>query len=300
MGYSGLIYAAIVAAWAAFLVPRWVRRNEEIEQAAETDAVRGVRVLQRRSPTARAGHSRAGSTVLHGRADGLLVGAAEPADESSGAATDADDNRDTPGSVAAIDAAFATAARRRRRLLVVLVLALLGTGGGSYLGLVSTAAPLAVGGALLVFVLLARRAAVSQARRRRAAVRKATALAARRAAGAERDIDDNDEESVALTADGKRIAVYEPPEIPEVDPDAWEPVAVPRPMYLDKAVAPPPRARSIDLRSPGAWTSGRLDPAGSIDLPPQRRQPIAAPQPASTEESADEERYPDHQRAVGD
>lgn len=298
-----MIYAAIVAAWAAFLVPRWVRRNEEIEQAAETDAVRGVRVLQRRTPTIRAGHSRPEGTVLHGRADGLLVGGSSASEAGSVSLPQrgAEKSQDLDHPVAAVDAAFAAAARRRRRMLTYLVLSLVTSGIAAFLGYLPTTVPVVVVGLLVVFLLLARRAAVAQARRRRAAVRRAAVLAERSAAEVEAEVDDDDSDHVELTADGKRIAVYEPPEMPEVDPDAWEPVAVPRPIYLDKAVAPAPRARSIDLRSPGAWTSGRLDPAGSIELPPQRREPIAAPAPAESAESPEErEDYPDHRRAVGD
>ncbi|NIR38377.1 MAG: hypothetical protein GWN07_21145, partial [Actinobacteria bacterium] len=54
MGSSGLLYAAIVAAWAAVLVPRWIRRNEEIDRAREEDTSRGVRVLDRQQRHVRA------------------------------------------------------------------------------------------------------------------------------------------------------------------------------------------------------------------------------------------------------
>jgi hypothetical protein len=123
------------------------------------------------------------------------------------------------------------------------------------------------------FLVLARRAAVREARRRHVRRRPAAPVA---------------HEPVPT-----RIAVLDEPEpVPEVDPDAWEPVAVPLPTYVTKAVAPPQATRKIDLTQPGAWTSGRLDPAGSITLPKA---------PSAPEQRADEaEELPEQRRAVGD
>jgi hypothetical protein len=36
MSSSGLMYAAIVAAWAVYLVPVWLRREDELNRARQT------------------------------------------------------------------------------------------------------------------------------------------------------------------------------------------------------------------------------------------------------------------------
>ncbi|HEV3172444.1 MAG TPA: hypothetical protein VGZ32_19005, partial [Actinocrinis sp.] len=36
MSSSGLIYAAIVGAWAVYLVPMWLRREDELNRARQT------------------------------------------------------------------------------------------------------------------------------------------------------------------------------------------------------------------------------------------------------------------------
>lgn len=106
---------------------------------------------------------------------------------------------------------------------------------------------------LLTFVLVARRAVVIENRRARAA-----RIAARRRELAE--------------PPPKRVAVYEPATAPPQDPDAWTPQPVPRPTYLSKPKASPPRARRIDLSGGGSWTSGRLSSPDAHDYPGRRAQ----------------------------
>lgn len=46
---SGLIYAAIVGAWAAYLVPMWLRRQDELNEARHTERfTTAIRILSRR------------------------------------------------------------------------------------------------------------------------------------------------------------------------------------------------------------------------------------------------------------
>ncbi|HEY9409639.1 MAG TPA: hypothetical protein VIP77_08685 [Jiangellaceae bacterium] len=300
MGYSGLIYAAIVAGWAAVLVPRWVRRNEEVERAREIDEARGVRVLRRRSGQIHAAHRPAAAdhTVLRGEADGLTVGVAAGTDRASmdragmdRAGTDRagtapevrDDRREAPGAQAdagrELDLAFARAARQRRRALAVLMLVTMVVGVAVAIGRAPAWSLVAAGAVVAGFVFLARRAAVVQARRRE---RLRRALRAPEVAVV-------DDEPEAETEPGMRIAVLDDPVFEQVDPDAWQPSPVPLPTYLTKPMAPRV-ARTIDLTQPGSWTSGRLDPAGPIVAPPS--------QPAADE--ADDEGYEEHRRAVGD
>lgn len=292
MRYSGLIYAAIVACWAAVLVPRWIRRNEEVEHAREEDAARGVRVLEREQRAARVGHGAARPghpampTMVH------------PPGRSHDEQADDDDANAEP--VAATE--FSLAARRRRRVLTFLLLTLAGTVAGSVAGVLATGWAVAAAVLLVVFLMLARRAAVAEARRRARARRIAQLRAAR--STAKESVDgqaalDGDEPAQPR----KRVAVFdEPPPAEPVDPHAWEPVPVPLPTYLTKAKAAPPVARKIDLSSPGAWTSGRLNPASSIALPPSRAAAAASAGPSVGAELTEAERaeLPEHRRAVGD
>ncbi|WTW95496.1 hypothetical protein OG216_19860 [Streptomycetaceae bacterium NBC_01309] len=49
MSSSGLIYAAIVGAWAAYLVPMWLRRQDELNEARHTERfTTAIRILSRR------------------------------------------------------------------------------------------------------------------------------------------------------------------------------------------------------------------------------------------------------------
>ena len=251
MGSSGLIYAAIVAAWAAVLVPRWVRRNEEVEQAREVDLARGVRVLPRPDQVRKVGGSPSHRALQ------------PDMDDAS-----ADDVTDRHGGD------FGVAARRRRRVLLILTVVLAVSAAASIAGRLPdwvVAMPVVL---LAVFLLLARRAAVAEARRR-PVKRRSSARAA--------------------TAPVHRIAVLDEPEpVAPEDPHAWEPVPVPLPTYVTKAKAPDLGSRRIDLSQPGAWTSGRLDPAGGI-TPPRARPAVAVEAP-----SQDADDQPERRRAVGD
>lgn len=293
MGYSGLIYAAIVAAWAAFLVPRWVRRNEEVERAREVDVERGVRVLSRKAGPPQAPHGAvklpppSASAAAPGRAG------AEPASRVA-----------APSPPSPVDDAFALAARRRRRMLGMLLALVVGSVGLVVLGRAPAWAPLGPGVLLGVFLYLARRAAVVQARRRRLEARRA-AVERRRSATTDASVVWASPDEAA--EDGAQRRLVLPDEVvaaapPAGEGDEWSPVPVPLPTYLTKPKATRAEARKIDLSQPGAWTSGRLDPASSIQLPhraPDER-PAAASSSTSPEPEAPEETIQQHRRAVGD
>jgi hypothetical protein len=280
VGYSGVIYAAIVAAWAAVLVPRWVRRNEEVEEAREIDGVRGVRILARPADVSRAGRhghgpGGAATATFH---DGRMAGrpAADLADRNRAESNDRVAETATPSSPHGQEE-FGVASRRRRRVLLVLLVAVALSATAVVVVRLPAWSVIVPSMSLAGFLGLARRAAVREARRRRVRRRRAAEPAA----------------PVAHEPVPARIAVLDEPEpVPEVDPDAWEPVAVPLPTYVTKAVAPPQATRKIDLTQPGAWTSGRLDPAGSIALP---KAPTA---PDRRADQAGER--PEQRRAVGD
>ena len=254
MGSSGLIYAAIVAGWAAILVPRWVRQNEEIDQAREHDRARGVRVLEPSAEIARSARSQARheSPPIAVESPAKL---AEPVGEYD------------PG----------RAGRRRRRVMIVLafalavvtVIAVIGT-----LPLWSVAIPALL---LVGYVRLARWAALAEANQPHRRRQLAEPTEARNA-------------PTSRTATPQELEEGGPTE--PVDPRGWQPVPVPLPTYLLKDKAPDSAARTIDLTYPGAWTSGRLAPAGSTGL-----RPVA--EPLTGDEDVVEE-LPEHRTAVGD
>ena len=237
MGSSGLIYAAIVAAWAAVLVPRWVRRNEEIDQAREADLARGVRVLGPADSLTRGARTQARHTALP----------VEPADPLLA--------MDEPGVEPLTE--YGQAARRRRRVLRVLILALVAVTVTAVIGklpLWSVAVPsLLLGG----FLRAARRAAATEANTRTARRRREPTMP-------------------AASTSSPQMAVRDAPEpAAPVDPHAWEPKPVPLPTYLTKPKAPQLATRTIDLSVPGAWTSGHADAADSTPLP--RPVPVPEP-----------------------
>ncbi|MFW6204717.1 MAG: hypothetical protein ACOC96_07075 [Actinomycetota bacterium] len=241
MGSSGLLYAAIVAAWAAVLVPRWIRRNEEIDRAREEDTSRGVRVLDRQQRHARA-HS--------GLSADREPPARRPPTADGADATTTEPPADPPS-------IGRSAAARRRRVLTLLLVTLGGTMGGAAAGVIPAGLVTVPGVLLLVFLVLARWAAATEARRRRAAARREAMR--RRALAAEQPAEP-----------AKRVAVLDDPtSAASRDPNAWDPVPVPRPTYLTKPRAEPRVVRKIDLSSPGAWTSGRLNPDSAVVPPPQ-------------------------------
>ena len=79
MSSSGLIYAVIVGAWAAYLVPMWLRRQDELNEARPTERFStAIRLL-----SGRAGMERryAKGAAQAGSADpGEPSGEGEPAD----------------------------------------------------------------------------------------------------------------------------------------------------------------------------------------------------------------------------
>lgn len=298
MGYSGLIYAVIVAAWAGVLVPRWLRRHEEVDQARETDAMRGVRVVSRGTDdlqTSQRPLPHAERTLFRG-ASGDRSATGEPAAAASAAngKPDATTTSSLPKApelatvptFAECERTFAFAAQRRRRTLGVLVVALAFSSVSIVIVPIPMWVPGVIGGVLAVFLVTARRAAVAQSHRRRQLIRAASRPA-------------EPAEPVEVE-DGVRVAVLDESDRDEpADPDAWEPVDIPKPTYLSKPAAPR-TIRTIDLTQPGSWTSGRLDPASSLELPP-RSAPASAGESTAAEASSDDYNEHSEQRwAVGD
>ncbi len=268
VGLTGVIYALVVLAWAAYLLPQALRRHDEAARKHSIERFSSaMRVLARRGPST---------------SDRFVVTPPRTVDRvltpslASGTPTSPAVERPRPSRVALRDAAA-----RRRRVLVVLLAATLGVAGVAAFGLVplwSIAIPVTL---IVVFLTLARRQVrrasdaywdeVSDAQPEPSNVitRPATRVDASHgtprtamstsqtatldpAAGTASDdeptvtLDPNDLKEarvgigVVATADGGSL---------------WDPLPVTLPTYVDKPVAKR-SYRTIELGEPGTWSSG--------------------------------------------
>lgn len=278
---TGLIYAAIVAAWAAYLVPLWLRRHDEAAASRSVDKFSdAMRVLARRKTPAYA----------------------TPADE----AADQLPRRPVLGppprsSVAARPAV--SAATRRRRVLVSLVAVLTVVTVLAVVALVPWWAVAIPSGVVVAFLFVSASAARSERAAARTPARdhgpvrrsaRVTASYAHGSSVAQPGVDD--EPTVVVRRAGAEPAAT--PVEPEVakDDGLWDPVEVPLPTYVTKARAPF-TVRTVELGSPGTWTSGRLPEAelllrASMDAAELIETTVQAPPPPEEEL--------EHRRAVGD
>jgi hypothetical protein len=214
MAGSGIIYAAIVAAWVAYLVPSWVRHGEERTHAERS--TERMRILQP--------GPRHGSHELD--EEDLLLGER------------------------AVTRVSARTARRRRRTLLLLVVTITAVCIGVRLGYLLSWVPAIPAIALVGYLVLLRRSTrrMALARRRELARRavRAVSVAPRRRV----------EPRPVVSPASAAPSPVRRPSTPMAD-DSWEPQPVPLPTYV---TAPKARRsiRTINLRSPGAWTSGRL------------------------------------------
>ena len=286
MGWSGLIYAAIVAGWAAVLVPRWVRRNEEAERARAADAMAGIRVLDRRDPDA-LGNGTARRQALHAPHAPTPDFPPQPRAVSPGQVSG---SRRVPAPLPR--GVARAAATRRRRVFIVLAAVLVATAAAAVAGVIPALA-LAVPAAFLVgFVVLARRAvrrearALAQVRTRQAryatwarvprdrkVTPRASSIDADDRSGRLSDAGPHHAAAVAPTTDVREGQIDLPGAeavgVWAADLDAataddlddthsWAPVPVPLPTYVTAPKAPTV-IRRIDLSSSQAWAFGGVD-----------------------------------------
>lgn len=263
MDLSALIFVALAVAWAVYLVPKALKQHEE---DADSRSVEGfsdrLRVLARRDAVS----ATEAALVPAGRKS---YDAYEPAEDvlaEDAPATPTPAPRTRPAEPAELSkvqrrlrqAAARRAAERRRRVFNILLLAIVVTVAlsiGKVIGAAWIAIPVVLMGAWLVACRLmvkreraARTAAPVRKRSRTLAEEVMAAEDAALAAAAD-DESDNTQDIPVVTA-----ALVEEPVA--VDPDAWTPVPVPLPTYVDKAPAGR-TVRTIDLDSTGVWSSGR-------------------------------------------
>ncbi len=252
MSSSGLIYAVIVALWAAYLVPMWLRRQDELAESGSQDRLfTAVRVLTRRP-------------------QGVPV--AEPAP--------APRKRPSPAVKGAAGHSTTRPSRRRARLLarrrrVVSVLFLTFTAGSALTagyGLVWVGIP-AVTGLLLSLYIAHLRAQ----ERRRAELRSRRRMRAE-AALRERLAESADHGDAA--GDGPDSWSGTGGEIR--DPHAWAPVPIPLPTYVTAPVVP----------DGATWTHGPLPAGQAAEAADDAGRVAAAAGPPVYDQYSDLENRP--------
>jgi hypothetical protein len=281
---TGLIYAAIVAAWAAYLVPLWLRRHDEAAASRSVDKFSAaMRVLARRKTPAYA----------------------TPADEDPADQLPRRPVLGPPPRTSSRPVAL-SAATRRRRVLVFLVFALTVVTVLAVLTVVPWWAVAIPAGVVVLFLFVsasaarAERFAARPARRSYAGpVRRGSRVAASYAHGSAVAQPGVDDEPTVIV---RRPSAEPAPEPAAAEPtapdkgDLWDPVEVPLPTYVTKARAPY-TVRTVDLGAPGTWTSGRLPEAELLSRTPMSAaeliETVQAPPPPPEEEL-------EHRRAVGD
>ncbi|MEV6282061.1 hypothetical protein [Kribbella sp. NPDC051770] len=286
MGTTGLIYVAIVAAWAAYLVPMMLKRNDEASRrrSAEAYSSSAARVLSRTDggyavrPPGAGVTTPAGTTVTGTSVHGATVTAtgtplAEP-----------------PPPRYVPNRARRVAAMRRRRVLSILTLSLLSMTALAGLGMLlwwSVSIPVAL---MVAFVVLTRVQLRRQARERALVLAERKARAAARhdrgPAVAPPSSPDNE-----MTVEVK-LPDTEPPK-PEPKPISseglWDPVPVTLPTYVLKEKAPDRTVRTINLSGPEVFSSARI-------VEPEPVAPPIVPDEVAEEPVVE----PEIKRAVGD
>ncbi|TDC30048.1 hypothetical protein [Kribbella albertanoniae] len=272
MGTTGLIYVAIVAAWAAYLVPMMLKRNDEARRRSAVPSTADARVLSRDPSTTR-----------------YVV---RPPGSTDTAATDAADTLEaaddlSPPKRYVPNRARRVAAMRRRRVLSILTLSLLSVTALAGLGMllwwtVAIPAGLIVGFVVLTRVQLRRQA---RDRARRAAERRTRMQAHHDRGPAGKPAPSPDDEltiEVKLPADP--VPVVEKPAASTEG--LWDPVPVTLPMYVMKEKAPDRTVRTISLTDDEVFSSART-------TDPSETPFVADSPPPAVEE-------PEVRRAVGD
>ncbi|WP_327637512.1 hypothetical protein OHB24_03705 [Kribbella sp. NBC_00482] len=264
MGTTGLIYVAIVAAWAAYLVPMWLKRGEEARRRPVVPSSDEARVLSRDSSRTRYVVRPAGTTT---------AGDSSPP------------KRYVP------NRARRVAAMRRRRVLSILTLSLLSVVALAGLAMLAWWTVAIPGTLIAGFVVLTRVQLRRQARARTqtAAERRARTQGRHDRGPAGKPAPSPDEEmtiEVKLPAEPTPKPAAAKQEKPAAE-GLWDPVPVTLPTYVMKEKAPDRTVRTISLTDDEVFSSARTTD------PSERPAAAEAPTPQPAEEI-------EVKRAVGD
>jgi len=282
MSGNGLIYASIVGAWAAYLIPMWLRRQDDSADDRPDRVSAAMRVLSRRpQPLPQQRY------LLRPRSAPPV-----PVVKRTGP-----DRALAPGAPAATAGGRSAGARevmaRRRQVLGIFAALLSVTALGARLGLVPW---LVVAGPLVLLTAyvaqlraLARRERAAGRRHAPAAPGKVVpvgrAAAPVRRRPARRSAPAGDRDSAGVRGE-RELPDHRPA---ARDEDGWAPVPVPLPTYVTAPKATR-NVRTIDLGADGAWTSGRLEDGGTAGRPTvvPDPPPVAADIPVKSESRAEQ------------
>ncbi|WP_329178326.1 divisome protein SepX/GlpR [Streptomyces sp. NBC_01477] len=332
MSSSGLIYAVIVGAWAAYLVPMWLRRQDELNEARPTErfstAIRllsGRAAMERRVAKARGESAEPGDDDVEDDLDPADVvdvrGLAVPATEVRPAAGR---DRTTASGPARPDPRAKVLARRRRTTTMLFLAFTVGAVAAAVGGVALLWVPAVPAALLTVYIGQMRR----QERRRyevRLDQRHAAEAARRLRARPDRGRPERVRAELPAppvqeappvpaapapsprTAD-RRALVEQTDHAEWVDQqraqqsadDGWDPVPVPLPTYVTAPVAPRTTG-GVDLGAPDTWSSARsgTTPTPEPTVPPAA--PTGRPRPRTARTPLfDQYADPDRPRAANE
>ena len=276
---SGIIYAIIIGIWAAYFIPRWLKRHEELSESRSVEKFEhAMRILSRREATPDKRY-----VVMPPRPEPEPAPSRVPAQRSAPAGR-----------------RIGTAAMRRRRILAGLLLITAIVAALTPLTPVPWWAPV-----LLLVITLADlvhlRVQVRRSRevtRTRKAVRSSVRSRLSRFDALDRLMTVRREMAVDRAAEEARWAAAEEADRLEREAEerraaeraaGWQPVPVPLPTYVSKPMAPRP-APAIDLTRPGAWSEAQL-PGARVEEQPFNQhsepRPVAASMSALVEDAVD-------------
>ncbi|MFJ7592058.1 hypothetical protein ACIQZO_32795 [Streptomyces sp. NPDC097617] len=312
MSSSGLIYAVIVGAWAAYLVPMWLRRQDELNEARPTERFStAIRLL-----SGRAGMERRYAKGLRERGDEQAEPHADPdAATEKVDSVDADarafvvpptraeprpaaHEREQRAERARREQRLQALARRRRTTALLFLVFTLGAvvaavGGLRYLW--APAVPALLLSTYIVHLRVQERRRYEFTMDRRRAEAAARQLRENRPSRREPEAASGSEPDPAPPVSpqeaGRRALVEQTDHAEWVDQqrerergpargDSWEPVPVPLPTYVTAPVAP----RATGPAAPDAWSATRSSTAEPTE-PRLRAQPGPAkpdPKPQTT------------------
>ena len=269
MDLSGIIFVVLAVAWAVYLIPKALKHHDEVARTRSIDRFStAVRVLARREPVnrrdARLVTTPVRTAAQRSASPGETRAAASAQESLVTVSVEPAVNR---ARLAARRKAARAAARRRRHILTVLLLCDVAMAALAYFAVVSpwaVAVPVAL---TVVYLVLCR----TQVRRETLADFDVLARRPITEAEAEPDVEEVivevvqtpvDEDGVADFDDtedtvGIPVALLDAVAVPTTDGGTlWDPLPVTLPTYVTKAQAKR-TVRTIDLREPGTWTSGR-------------------------------------------
>lgn len=291
---SGLIFAVVVGLWAAYLVPMWLRRQDELNEARPTErfttAIRllaGRAALERRAerelrrggdPDAQPDGAPGGDADVRGFAEPVTTVEPAPAPPAPAPASK------PPGTTR--DVRAKVLARRRRTITLLFLAFTLGgvfTAAAGRTFLWVPAVPAFLLSSYIVHLRRQERRRYAVAMDRRRAEDAARRLRARPrpqpAAPAPEPVPEpGAAEKPAVRAAEDRRALVEQTDHAEwvdqqrrrgtsPDPEGWEPAPVPLPTYVNAPVAPR-RNRAVDLDAPDTWSAARSTTAATAPTPP--------------------------------